>query len=79
MQKTPIAEIPIEFVLSNMPQGQRELMELKYYIFNRFNELREQQNKKLDIYFIISEEIHLQPDTINKICNGIVERLITCK
>lgn len=75
-EKIPIVEIPQEFTLNNMTAYQRDLIELKYYIFNRFLILRKKKMKKIDIYHKISEEVSLQPDTVNKIYNGTVKKLI---
>lgn len=71
-----ITEIPIEFVLNNLTQYQKESIELRYEIFSRVMELKKKGIKMLDIYLMISEEKSLQPDTINKIYNATVKNLI---
>jgi hypothetical protein len=74
--RTNIKDIPIEFVFNNMTKYQKELLELKFYIFNRFACLRSTKMKKIDIYYRIAEEISLQPDTVNKIYNSTCKKII---
>jgi len=77
MDKTSIKEIPPEFVINNLTKYQKEYFELRYYIFNRFTVLRNKKMAKIDIYYQIAEEVGSQPDTVSKIYNQMVKRLIT--
>ncbi|MFA5234204.1 MAG: hypothetical protein WC390_07375 [Sulfurimonas sp.] len=62
-----IINLPLEFVINNLTDYQKEIICNKFYILNRFAELRNDIKNKYslqDIYFIISEEIGMQQETI---------------
>jgi hypothetical protein len=77
LKKIPIKDVPKDFIINCITPYQQELIELRFYIFERFDYLiKKKKYKKMDAYLLISEEANLQPDTINKIVNASTSKLI---
>jgi hypothetical protein len=66
MTKPDIKDIPQEFVINNLTQYQKEIIGMKYVIYQRYLELRKKNKPKLDIYMLIADEVGLQWETVHK-------------
>ena len=76
IKKQDIKAIEKEFIVNNLSQYQKDLVELKFYVFNRFNELQARKKSKEDISYIISEEIGLQPTTVHQMYYRMLRKII---
>lgn len=69
-----IQTIPVEFIQANLSNYQKDIIELKYYLFKRFTELRKKGKPKIDIYLLLEEEVPLKYDSIAKIIIAIQKK-----
>ena len=76
IKKTNIKEIEKEFIINNLSKYQKELIEIKFYVFNRFNELQKKKVNKEDISYMIAEDLGLQPSTIHQMYYRMLRKII---
>jgi hypothetical protein len=64
-------DLEIKFILNNLTTYQKQTLVIKKKIFLLYNSMKSQNIKIMDIYYNISKEVNIEPDTIRKILKKI--------
>lgn len=70
--KSDIKFIPIDFIDTALTEYQKQFLQMKFYVHNRFSELKKTTNYSIEeILFTISEDVKLEPQSVKMILHRL--------